>query len=431
MRALMRGEFDASTALGDEAAAIGQRANSVNATMLFAVHRFTLLSQMGKPREAHDAGRAITELMPGYGNPYFALNEAWLFGASGDLEQARASFRRLPDPDGGWIPLDSEWLPSMCQLAFAVTSLGERDAAGRAYERLLPFRTRFGIEGIGAGTHGSVERHLGLFARTAGRIDDAVSHLEIALDANRRAGARCLEARTMIELADTLTLRGAEDDVRRARELGSEAAVILTDLGLVEHGKAAVPPSPVANTFRAEGELWRLAFDGEVVLVKDVKGLHDIAALLARPGAEIAALDLVTPRGRSVPQAATEELGAPGHAGALLDDEARARYKARLDELEEDVADAEGLGDPVRAERARDERDAIVRELSAAYGLGGRPRRAGDPSERARTTVTRRIREAIGRIEDVHPALGRHLRNSVRTGHFCSYVPELRVDWDL
>ena len=70
-------------------------------------------------------------------------------------------------------------------------------------------------------------------------------------------------------------------------------------------------------------------------------------------------------------------------------------------------------------------------ELTGAYGLGGRPRRAGDPAEKARTTVTSRIRDAIGRVESVHPDLGRHLRASVRTGTFCSYVPERSVVWEV
>ena len=71
-------------------------------------------------------------------------------------------------------------------------------------------------------------------------------------------------------------------------------------------------------------------------------------------------------------------------------------------------------------------------ELKAAYGLGGRARRAGDHAERARSAVTWRIRSAIARIDAVHPALGRHLKKSgSRTGTFCAYTPEQRVDWRL
>jgi tetratricopeptide (TPR) repeat protein len=432
MRALMRGDLTNAFARAEEAEALGARAHSVNARMLVHVLRWYAHIHQGRFVEAHAEAHMLSDLMPGWGNPYFELFDSWVFPLAGDLERGRAAFRRMPDPFGDWIEEDAEWMPSMCQVAFAVALLDEHDVAAAVYERLLPHRARFGVEGIGATCHGSVEHHLGLLARTAGDVDTAVEHFEAALDANRRIGARVLEPSTLAELASTLLLRDSEGDAQRAAELRSRSAVIRHELGLQTDAAAAVTEHAKgdANVFRREGELWTLSFAGEVVRMKDVKGARDIASLLGRPGAEVAALDLATERGASI-RRDVEGLGAPGHAGEVLDDQARDRYKARLAELEDDIRDADALGDPVRAERAHEERDAIVKELSAAYGLGGRARRAGDPSERARTTVTRRIREAIARIEDIHPALGRHLRNSVRTGTFCSYVPEHPVDWAL
>jgi hypothetical protein len=55
----------------------------------------------------------------------------------------------------------------------------------------------------------------------------------------------------------------------------------------------------------------------------------------------------------------------------------------------------------------------------------------GDPAERARSTVTARIRDALRRIERAHPELAHHLRRSVHTGVYCSYRPEDPVDWTL
>jgi hypothetical protein len=89
------------------------------------------------------------------------------------------------------------------------------------------------------------------------------------------------------------------------------------------------------------------------------------------------------------------------------------------------------MHDTGSAQRARGERDFLAAELTGALGLGGRSRRTGHPAERARSTVTRRIREALSRIEHAHPDLGRHLRQSVRTGVFCAYEPEQQVTWDL
>jgi hypothetical protein len=71
----------------------------------------------------------------------------------------------------------------------------------------------------------------------------------------------------------------------------------------------------------------------------------------------------------------------------------------------------------------------IEHELAAAYGLGSTPRRLADPAERARKAGANRIRDAVSRIEANHPALGRHLRTSIRTGTFCSYAPDRTMIW--
>jgi hypothetical protein len=89
------------------------------------------------------------------------------------------------------------------------------------------------------------------------------------------------------------------------------------------------------------------------------------------------------------------------------------------------------MHDLVRAERAAAERDALVDELAAVTGLGGRARRAGSDTERMRKAVGNRIRQALARVEAVHPELGRHLRLSVRTGTFCRYEPDAEVRWEL
>ena len=54
---------------------------------------------------------------------------------------------------------------------------------------------------------------------------------------------------------------------------------------------------------------------------------------------------------------------------------------------------------------------------------------AGPDAERARTAVTARIKDAIRRIGEAHPDLGRHLARSVRTGTFCVYDPDQPARW--
>ena len=47
------------------------------------------------------------------------------------------------------------------------------------------------------------------------------------------------------------------------------------------------------QVFRRDGHYWTLAYAGVVVHVRDAKGLHDIARLLARPGAGLHVSELV------------------------------------------------------------------------------------------------------------------------------------------
>lgn len=91
------------------------------------------------------------------------------------------------------------------------------------------------------------------------------------------------------------------------------------------------------------------------------------------------------------------------------------------------------MGDIKREAQADTERDFLIRELSRAIGLGGRNRRAGSASERARVSVTRAVRSAMTRIREHNPQLGEHLDRSIRTGTYCTYLPDPRapVAWKL
>lgn len=183
-------------------------------------------------------------------------------------------------------------------------------------------------------------------------------------------------------------------------------------------GDAPDLPEPAAEPLLARaGDGWVADYEGRRAVLPDLKGLLDIRRLLERPGEEIHCLDL----------AGREDDAFRGEA--VLDDAARQALKQRIRDLQEELAEAEDMNDPGRAERARTELDRLIEALSKALGLGGRGRRLGDAAERARTTVTWRIRHAVRRIEAAHPELGRHLANSLRTGLFCVYQPERMFRW--
>lgn len=181
--------------------------------------------------------------------------------------------------------------------------------------------------------------------------------------------------------------------------------------------------------FRREGEFWTVAFEGAAFRLRDSKGLHYIAALLRSPGRELHSLDLV---GSQAPSDG-RPLHSGSDAGPILDPQAKAQYRARLQELEEELREAEQWDDRERVERANEERALLAHELAAAVGLGGRDRKAASDAERARINVTRAIKSVLERITEHCPELAKHFEATLRTGTFCSYVPDPRssLRWEL
>ena len=205
-------------------------------------------------------------------------------------------------------------------------------------------------------------------------------------------------------LAEALRARGSEDqavlELRAARTILDRIEVATT----------------ATKVFRREGGYWSVVFEGRTVRVRDLKGMRYLAQLLGHPGREFHVLDLVA--------AETGQQTALGDAGEMLDERAKTAYRRRLVEIEDDIEEARTLGDAGREAQADAEREFLMRELARAVGLGGRSRRAASASERARSGVTRAIRQAIARIGEHHRELGEHLSHAVRTGTYCAYAPD-------
>jgi hypothetical protein len=371
--------------------------------------------------------------------------------AAAQLAAVRAHpvFPAIKEP--AWLAL----LAEPCHL------LGDAELARAIYPALLPHAARFLCLGpIACYCDPPYGRQLGLLAQTFGRLDAAVGHLADAEALTREAGMRPHLARLRYELAGALLARGRAGDreqaaglLAAARELAREldqtdllpliaareaAAAIegaetpAPGAAAPEGGAAAAARAaaggPATLSLRREGEYWTIWWAGSTLRLRDSRGLRVLERLVASPGRELHVLQLVS---EAVGGGADgdEARGGPGRrddgdAGPLLDPEAERSYRSRLHELRDEVAEAERFNDVGRAGRARAEIDFLTRELARAVGLGGRSRRAGAAAERARTTVQKRLRNAIQRIGQDLPALARHLDRTVRTGTFCCYLPD-------
>ena len=310
------------------------------------------------------------------------------------------------------------------------------------YAHLLPYAGEMVVLGSAVCVLGPVSLYLGMAATAERRWDRAIAHLDDALAVAERLAARPVAARVRAQLGFALLGRGGAADRERSRRLLSEAAEVADELGmealrdevveaLTDRGPTESVASSARSTpeavaaFRRDGEVWTLRYASRTVQLRDAKGLRDLATLLAAPGQEIPATRLLA--GVDAPEATQPQMG----GDEVLDQRARAAYKKRLAELDEEIAAAEADHDTGRMARHTAERAALIDELTRAYGLGGRIRRLGDTGERARSTVTARIRDAMRRIERVHPELGAHLRGSVATGRACCYRPAAPLRWEL
>jgi pimeloyl-ACP methyl ester carboxylesterase len=257
-------------------------------------------------------------------------------------------------------------------------------------------------------------------------------------------GARILELAAPGQILASSTVRdlvagsgirfGEDRDVQLAGMPGTSMV-----FPVLRHGASpeAVRRSAVeqTNLFRRDGEYWTVGYRGLVVTLRDTKGLRDLGRLLAEPGREFHVLDLMADGTgtRSIPPSQVVEAGLAieGWGEPVIDQVARAHYKRRISELEQELEEAQERGDGEACATAREELEALTTELAAAYGLAGRPRRSPDPVERARKAVRRRLRDALGRITRAHPQLGQHLAASIQTGVYCSYEPERAIVWSV
>jgi hypothetical protein len=241
-----------------------------------------------------------------------------------------------------------------------------------------------------------------------------------------------------VNRASKACINGLDEHIDSPQELAS---------ALLKSPEESLASRPVLHPleesmFMRQGDYWTIRYQGQAAILKATRGLDCLGYLLRHPGRDVyvsellgARIDLPGP----VLLGGLWEVGCNTvtarrqDGGPILDSHAKAEYKQRIDELRSDLEAAARFNDSYRAARARSEMNAITEQLAAAVGLGGRHRHFSSEAERARSAVTKRIKEAIKRIAEAIPPLGRHLAARIKTGYFCSYNPhpDRPVAWEF
>ncbi len=372
--AQLAGRAQEAARLGEEALELGLAIGEQDAVGCFSTSRWSLVALgVREPAATVDVTDPIW--------PMYPLIKAWPFAARGEAAEAAAAL-------GDFSVLDiTVWTDTeLLAVAAVVFAVAGSDAQRKwAYQQLRPYAGTHVIVGGCASYHAAVDHHLGALAASLGDAAAAEAHFRAALAMHERLGAAGWA-------------RLSEQALEKLR---------------------VAPGSQAANEVRLENGVRMLTFHGKQVQLPDSKGLADLAVLIGAGGADVHVLTLV---GHELPR-----MG----ADPVLDQRAKTAFRARLDDLAREIDAADDAGRPGRAEVLRSERDSLIRELASAAGLGGRDRRLGDETERARKTVSARVRDALSKIERAHPELAGHLRRALRMGTVCSYSPAEPVTWKV
>ena len=421
----MRGHFAEAERLLDEADAVAAASGDPNGPAMAGMFRVSHAWTSMRPDQLTRGRADVLRVLAARG---FAddriLSVIVDVGLTVNRDEARALLRRLP------FERYHPRFNGQHLMAFLLARADQTDALPVIYERLQSWASRFPFA---AGCHGSYSAFLALLAEAMGRREEARRHFAHALAENRRIGARprrgagrgCVRALPGQRGRRRGRSGGAAGRGGGDRARAGDAGVAGAARGGGGGGWGAQrraarrrrprwPPTQ-RSRWRASTGRWSTP-------------ARPSASKTARPSRSSPTWS-ATPEGSSTsctwpasPQEAEGgEVLLESSAAATPDAEARALYRERVEDLRATLAEAESNGDIGRAERAREELDFIADELSRGTGLGGRERASGSSAERARINIQRRIANAIKKIGEASPALGRRLGRGIRTGAYCAW----------
>lgn len=205
------------------------------------------------------------------------------------------------------------------------------------------------------------------------------------------------------------------------------------------------------NVFCKRGDDWEIQFrGGSRHPFQDLDGLLYLWILVAHPSRRYTAQELngcknqyrASPEQRSTIAAAdllAESLEADRDvgrgfnfsmgAGPVLDQGTRQQCWERLQEIEEELREANASQSMAKCIGLQEEKDYLVRELKAAVGYHGREVELSSEVKKARDKVRNAITRAIAKIGKKDSALARHLQNSIKFQPVFAYSPEVPTNW--
>jgi hypothetical protein len=412
MYGLLTGDLDAAGRALREVAAAGAEAGEADTPLIEHMLAAGIARQAGDVAALAREAAWYEEFGVREAVTWVVAEAALLWVAAGEPDRARRLLYQLAGPDFSGIARDLDWLLTVAGLTEVAVATGAGTLAETAMRLLVPYAGRGVVNGGGAAFAGVVSDYLYQASELLGAGDGQQWAARAAAEYER--------------LGASWWLRRLPPPAQGQRTEVARGGGLPEAYPATARPRAAQPG--VAHLRPGGAGIWWVGREGAVTVIRDAKGLHYLRILLQRPGAEFPAIDL------SDIVAGHPGAGvAGGGVGEVLDKQALSAYRRRLAEIDADLDEARSWADTGRTAQLAAERDALLDQLRAATGLGGRPRAPGSAHERARIAVRKAIVNAIDRIGAADPSLGRLLSDTVTTGAICRYDPDpdRPVQWVL
>lgn len=378
----LRGRFDTAPALISAADAALASSGLADAWMVVAALRGYTAWFTGDQATCSEMAQVAEDLAIEEGIPVLHAEAAtlWLGARREDrVAQMLSTFR------GGRLRTlvpDHDWLLTLQLVLEAALALDDGELIAEAAELLGPYEGRAVVNAGAVMFHGVTDDPLSRAAAWAGDSARALRLRDAARATYIRLGASWwldrLEATRLSLTTTAFHLRPAGGAVHDVWFIGRRAAPM-----------------------------------------RALRGLRYLRRLVRQPGRPIGAIDLTSDGTETVEQSPLD----------TLDAHAIAEYRQRLVDLDDEISEASEWSDFGRLDGLQAERDALVNELTAAVGLGGRRRTTGSTVERARVAANKAINTALARVATVDHEMAEHLRNSLHLGYECMYDPRSTTEW--
>ena len=411
--ALLEGRLADAEALIEQTAKAGYLVTPWDAGFTHVVATVALRREQDRLVEVVDL---LHEAIPRYRSyPLLGCVLVYVQAATGQTIEARKFLHEWIETDFRELSRDLGWAYGMVHLAEAAVILRDQAMADALASKLGPYASLH-TSASGEVTAGPVSLALGRVAAFRGRIDDALSYLDAAEVAASEIGADMWLTRARVERAGVPWNATTPVTVRRPQRSLPTAWLAVAPSGSshwsgasarsgrrpMRKGALSEVARPAASRARGgvTGSTGRSG-TGPPRSAFETRRALDIWGAAIRTGARDPC-----PGARAGCERRYDQCGADGsrrrgrratsrqrRRSGVLDRQAIVAYRARIEDLQEQVDEAEAFADSERRARAQAELDLLVAELSRAMGLGGRARQGISAAERARQSVTKAIQE--------------------------------------